>query len=72
MTGESPIIVQGIGTDCIIIERAPRAGEYGWKITAVGVDADHALLKAQRMVAGATALVKTARVDEAVRTAPPP
>lgn len=65
MTPEPVILVQGAGPDSITVERAPRAGEYGWKVTAYGVDADHTKAKASSMVAHAENLVRTAQQHEA-------
>jgi len=65
MSPEQVVLVQGAGPDSICIERAPRAGEYGWSVTAYGLDADHAISKARRMVAEAEAMVTVARGHEA-------
>lgn len=72
MSPDPLVLVQGAGPDSIRIERAPRAGEYGWSVTAYGLDADHAILKARRMVAEAEALVTTAKAREAEARARPP
>jgi hypothetical protein len=65
MSPDPVVLIQGAGPDSIRIERAPRAGEYGWSVTAYGVDADHAIVKARRMVAEAEALVTVAKGHEA-------
>lgn len=65
MSPEPLVLVQGAGPDCIRIERAPRAGEYGWSVTAYGVDAEHTELKMLRMVAAAESAVTKAREHEA-------
>jgi hypothetical protein len=65
MSPEPTIQIGGSGPDSVTIYRSGRAGEHGWSITAYGVDADHAIIKAQRMVAATTNLVRQARAEEA-------